>query len=128
MKFTVSVADWPLQMVVVPLITEVGRALTVIVVEPVRSDPIALQLPSASEVTVYVVVAVGDTVFDQFPLPVPVTVPPLLLSTSVHDPLAVTVPVIVALEPTQIDVLLLVMFAVGLGLTVITALPVMSPL
>ena len=61
---------------------------------------------------------VGLTLFENVPLPVPVTIPPLLLSVSVHAPEAVTVPVIFVLLPLQIVVLPLVIAAVGLALTV----------
>ena len=64
---------------------------------------------------------VGLTLFENVPLPVPVTIPPLLLSVSVHAPEAVTVPVIFVLLPLHIDVLPLFIFAVGLEFTVSVA-------
>ena len=48
----VRVAFWPLQIVVVPLMLPVGRALTVTVALPVRSPACAVQLASLSAVTV----------------------------------------------------------------------------
>jgi hypothetical protein len=57
------------------------------------------------------------------PLPVPVAVEPLL-NVTVHAPVAVTFPVILALAPAHIVVGELVIAAVGRVFTVITALPV----
>ena len=45
---SVRVAVWPLQIVVVPLMFPVGRALTVTVALPVLSAAIAVQLASVS--------------------------------------------------------------------------------
>ena len=59
----------------------------------------------------------GLTDLVNVPLPEPVTVPPLLLSVSVHEPVAVTEPVIFVLVPLQIVVLVLVIDPDGRGFT-----------
>ena len=59
------------------------------------------------------------------PLPVPVTVPPLL-RVKVHAPLAVIVPFTVALPPLHIVAVVPVIAATGRAFTVIVTLPVRS--
>ena len=68
-------------------------------------------------------VAVGLTEKLNVPFPVPVVVAPLL-NTSVHAPVAVTLPDTVADAPAQIAVLALVIAAVGRVLRVTVAFPV----
>ena len=95
----VTAAVPPLHIVdVVPVIAAIGRVFTVIVTLPVKSVEMELQLASVKEEMVYVVVADGETVLLHEPLPVPVTVAPLL-RVRVHAPLAVIVPLTVALPP-----------------------------
>ena len=60
---------------------------------------------------------VGLTLLLQVPLPVPVTVPPLLSNARDHNPLAVMVPLMFVLLPLQMVVLALVMAAMGRGFT-----------
>ncbi len=60
-KATVSVADCPLQIVVEPLISAVGRVFTVIIALPLISAAIDEHLLSLAAVSVYVLVAIGDT-------------------------------------------------------------------
>ena len=122
--FTVAVK--PLHMVeVVPVIAAIGRALTLIVTLPVRSPELEEQFASLREDMVYVVVLEGLTDLLQVPLPVPVTVPPLL-RVSVHAPLAVMVPFTVALPPLHIVAVVPVIAATGRVFTVIVTLPVKS--
>ena len=51
-KFTVSVADWPLHMVFVPVNATVGLAFTVITALPLRSAAIDVHLLSLVAVNV----------------------------------------------------------------------------
>ena len=60
-RATLMLVELPLQIVVVPLTTEVGRAFTVITALPVLSALFAVQFASLRAVTVYVLVLVGDT-------------------------------------------------------------------
>ena len=60
-RLTVSVADWPLQIVFVPLITAVGLAFTVTIGVPLRSVAIDAHLLSLTAVRVYVLVDAGET-------------------------------------------------------------------
>lgn len=60
-KSTVSVADCPLQMVVVPLNAAVGRSSTVTKALPLKSAPIDVHLLSLVVISVYVFVEEGDT-------------------------------------------------------------------
>ena len=62
------------------------------------------------------VVVEGETVLLQEPLPVPVTVPPLL-KTSVHAPLAVIVPLTVAVPPLHMVDVTPVIAATGRAFT-----------
>ena len=118
----------PLQMVVAELVTPaIGRAFTVTTSDPVRSPLIEVQAPSTKEAIVYVVVVVGLTLLLQDPLPLPVTVPPLL-NVNVQAPVAVIVPLIVVLPPLHIVVAVLVNAATGRVFTVTTSDPVRSPL
>jgi hypothetical protein len=81
-----------------------GRFFTVTISEPVASVPGITdeQFSSTNEAIVKAVVLVGLTLLLQVPLPVPVTLPPLLLSVKVQFPAAVTVPDIEVLSPLQI--------------------------
>lgn len=60
-KATLSVADWPLHIVFVPLKTAVGLGLTVTVGLPLRSAAIDEHFVSLTAVNVYVLVEVGVT-------------------------------------------------------------------
>lgn len=62
-------------------------------------------------------VVVGFTDLLHVPLPIPVTVPPLLLRANVHAPLAVMVPDIVPLPPMQMVVEVPVIVATGFKVT-----------
>ena len=79
---------------------------------------VAVQLASVSDVTVYVVFALGLTALVTVVLPVPVISPTPLLTIAVHAPVAVTVMLIVALCPVQ-TVVLPLSTDVGLELTII---------
>ena len=68
----------------------------------------------------------GLTLLLQVPLPVPVTVPPLLSKARDHTPLAVMVPLMLVLPPLQMVAATLVIAATGLGLTVTSSDPVRS--
>ena len=68
----------------------------------------------------------GLTLLLQVPLPVPVTVPPLLFNVRVHAPEAVIVPETVVLPPLQIVVLELVIAATGRAFTDTSSDPVRS--
>src|SRR6185436_13640036 len=114
----------PLQMVVVPLINEVGLGFTVMVAEPFISPPSAVQLASLSELTVYVVVEEGLTETVSGSFEVVTGVPPLILY--VHGAAPVKSMVRFALPPLQIVVVPLIN-DVGLGFTVMVAEPVISP-
>ena len=64
----------PLQIVVVPLITEVGLGLTVTPAEPVLSPALEVQFASLNAVTVYVFVLEGDTLITCGDEAIPLTV------------------------------------------------------
>jgi hypothetical protein len=109
------VAAFPLQIVDAVLkICPCGLWFTVTAAVPARSPASAMQFASEKEATAYVVVETGETDFEKLPEPVPVTVPPLLFNTSVHAPVAVTVPAIVVLLPLQMVTDPLVIEALGL--------------
>ena len=99
----------------------------VIAAEPVRSPETDAQFASLNEAIEYVVFDDGITDLLQVPLPVPVVEPPLPLSVNVHAPLAVILPLMMVLPPEHIDVLPLVMEAVGLAFTVSTPLTLELP-
>ena len=114
---SVKVALCPLQIVVVPLITEVGRAFTITVALPDLSPACAVQLASFSVATVKVVVVLGPTLL------VIVGAVPLKALPSDSVPLIVPLPETVrvktALWPLQI-VVLPVILEVGRAFTVTT--------
>jgi len=118
------VAELPLQIVVEPLATAVGRALTVIAALPVKSLTCAVHFESVKAVTVYVVVTLGLTLRVDGLAATPLCNTPSDQVTF-HGPVPVNTAVIVAKLPLQSGAVPLTT-AVGRGFTVITALPVRS--
>ena len=108
-------------MVASPLITAVGRGLTFIVLVPVRSALIEVQRESDKVATLYVVVAVGDTL-TLIGLVAPLNDVPSL-NVPLHGPRPVTV-ILMDVEPPLQIVADPLTVAVGRGLTVTTAEPV----
>src|SRR6266446_3795923 len=121
------VVELPLQIVAVPLTTEVGRGFTVIVALPVLSPFCEVHLESDKAVTVYVVVEEGVTLRVAGLAETPVCVVPSDQVTF-HGPVPVRSAWMLAEVPLHTVVLsALLTTEVGRGFTVITALPVRSP-
>ena len=74
-RATLKVVDPPLHIVAVPLVTEVGRGITVTVALPVLSPACEIQFTSLNAVTVYVVEAIIGVTLKVYGLDaIPVTV------------------------------------------------------
>ena len=126
-KAILRVADWPLQMVFVPLKTAVGRGFTVTIALPLRSDAIDEHLLSLAEDKVYVWIDEGVTVNEYGLALIVLMVTGVTPSVYVilHGALPVRFTVSVADWPLHI-VFVPVNITVGLGFTAITALPLRS--
>jgi hypothetical protein len=125
---TDKLVELPLHIVAVPLITEVGLGLTVIIAEPVLSPAIEVQFASLKAVTVYVLVLDGETLIICGEVVIPVIVTGVVPSVYVRLQGCVPVNAIeIFVEPPLQIVVVPLITEVGLGLTVTVALPVLSP-
>jgi hypothetical protein len=124
-KATLSVVLPPLHIVALPLITLVGRGLTVTKALPVLSAPMAVQFTSLSADIVYVLVELGLTlkVYGLAAMPDTVVgvVPSVYVSVHGCEPVKATLSVV--LPPLHIVALPLITL-VGRGLTVTKAVAV----